>query len=335
VLKALGIALSLLSAVPLGAKIYYVNKGVRYHVGDDRFNTSTDSDFIDTYPVVGQKWVQAFKVDAPDTVRVHIDKLWGVDDCSYCKDMVSIDKHDMGRLSNANNHESFNTLTVLAYPVVPGKTYYLKIESYGHPQADDFVFEGVRVETEKADVTFIGNPVIGDQKETPPAVGPCEGVREVASWIPPDAKSRDSLDLNAVAAPIEQDAAVSLAPGDFVQFYARVDESGATDRVSQAFEILLGDPSSGWVFSFPPAGTSAVHGNMTMGGHYMSTKFSTGTWKTGAWNQFRLARCTDGRARLWLNGEELSQSLDKLPQESQLLKFHALGISARLAEQPF
>ena len=342
-LKSLGLALCLAAAAPLVANVYYVNKGVRYHIGNNRFSQSTDSNFMDTYPTVGLQWIQAFTVNQPDDVKVHIDMLWGIDDCPYCKDMVTIESHDMGRLSAANNHEPFETLEPLAYHVEPGHVYYLKIESFvgkGQELADNFVFEGLSVETEHgAKVTYV-SPVVIKNPEQPaptpvPARGPCEGVRQAGSWLPVAMKSRGNVEFNADADPVLQDSAVSLAPGDFVQIFAKVEQAGATDRVSQALEVLLGDPSSGWVFSFPPAGPNAVHGNMTFRGHYMASVFSIGAWKSGAWNEIRVARCTDGRARLWLNGQELGTSLDQLPQESQLLKFRALGVTAHLAEQPY
>ena len=50
----------------MSATVHFVNKGVKYHLGDGRFDRSTDSDFLDTYPVVGEEWIQAFTVTADD-----------------------------------------------------------------------------------------------------------------------------------------------------------------------------------------------------------------------------------------------------------------------------
>lgn len=337
VLKQLALALCFLAS-QAQAKIYYVNKGVRYHIGDDKYNSSNDSTFIDAYPVVGKQWIQPFQVTQEDTIKIHVDKLWGVDDCPYCKDMISIDTHDMGRLSAANNHEAFDTLKPLAFHAYPGHTYYLKIESFGTPQADDFVFEGVRVETEVADVIFPRQPIIkdpGDPMHVEHVDSPCEGARQVSSWIPDEFKASGRLEFSDQDAPCEQDTSASLAAGDFVQFYAKVDETAGVDGVSQALEILLGDPESGWVLSFIPGGTSLAHGNLSLNGHYMSDPFGTGAWKTSAWNQIKIARCEDGRAHLWINGDEMSQSLDQIPQQALQLKIKALGVTARLADQPY
>ena len=98
--------------------------------------------------------MSARKRTSSDHVK-HPDHVWGVDDCPYCKDMVSIGKHDMGRLTAENNHTPFDTLQPLAFRAYPGQTYYVIVESFSKDnQADDFVIEGVSVETEKADVVF-------------------------------------------------------------------------------------------------------------------------------------------------------------------------------------
>ena len=123
--------LLLLLPAAVWPKVYYASQGVKYHVGDDRFGTSLDSSFLDAYPVVGKQWIQAFTVSGRDAVKVRIDHIWGVDDCPYCKAMVSIDDHDMGRLAAENNHKPFDTPEPLAYIVEAGRTHYLKIESYG------------------------------------------------------------------------------------------------------------------------------------------------------------------------------------------------------------
>ena len=123
--KKLGLLMVLgLAASWLQAKVYYVNKGLLYHICDNRFEHSTDSDFMGTYPVVGQEWIQAFTVDQPDKVKVRIEIVKGVDDCPYCKDLVSIDDSLMGRLYAKDNGVGFDTLEPLAKDVEPGKIYY-------------------------------------------------------------------------------------------------------------------------------------------------------------------------------------------------------------------
>ena len=116
------------------------------------------------------------------------------------------------------------------------------------------------------------------------------------------------------AAPDRQ-STVSLGAGEYAQVYVKVDESSSGDRVSQAFELLLGSPGTGWVFSFPSGSTSAGHGNLKINGRYSPAKFSPAAWKPGGWNELRLARCGDGHARLWVNDVEVSQSLANLGSE--------------------
>jgi hypothetical protein len=325
------------------AKVYYVNHGVKYHVGDNRYDRSEDSVFIDAYPVVGQEWIQAFTVSEPDVVKVHIDHLWGLDECPYCKVLVTIDNHDMGRLTKANNYEPFDTLDPLAYRVEPGRTYFLKIASYGTEKVDDFVFEGVSVETAKAEVAYIAAPVIKQPNEpvptptpAPPVRGICEGtLRE--GWLPVEYQSRGWMPLGSEdPRGDEKRSPNSVATGDRLQFFIKVDSLNEGDRVSQALEVLLQD-GSGWVLSFQSGGAPerAIHGNLKLDGHYSAPTFAVGAWKQGAWNDLRLVRCTDGKTRLFLNGSELSQSLESLPAGPVSLMFRGVGLNARVSGRPF
>jgi hypothetical protein len=226
--------------------------------------------------------------------------------------------------------------------VVPGRTYYLRIASYGKTQVDDFAIEGVRVETEKADVTFMKpGPVLKMPSDPMPPVsrpeparGPCEGVSQKKGWMPEESKAKGMLEFDADAPASERDSALELGPGDFVQVYAFVSKSGEGDRVSQALEFLVGPEASGWVLSFSPGSTAAAHGNTRYKGRYMGSRFGLEGWKDNAWNELRLARCPDGKARFWINGRDTGQSLDLGP-DTLKLRFKALGLSARLAEQPY
>src|SRR5260370_22635877 len=75
------------------AKVYYVEKGVKYHIGDNKYSRSEDKEFLDTYPVVGKEWIQAFKVTEDDNVVVRLGNVWGVDECADCKDMIFLNDH--------------------------------------------------------------------------------------------------------------------------------------------------------------------------------------------------------------------------------------------------
>lgn len=334
------LALFLLLASPVVAKVHYVNQGVKYHIGDDRANRSVDSEFLDAYPVVGQEWIQAFTVSSEDSVKVRIEHVWGVDDCPYCKVIVGIGDHDMGRLTQDNNHEPFTTLQPLAMKVVPGRTYYLKIASYGTTQVDDFAIEGVSVETDHADVTFLQpGPILKMPGDPMPHVavpvaprGPCEGVNEVKGWLPGESISKGILEMAGAA---EKNLAISLDAGSFVQVYVKESGSQNGDRVSQYIEVLLGEPASGWVFSFPPSADSAAHGNLKAKGRYLSDRFPVSAWRQGAWNELRLARCPDGMARLWLNGADSGRTIGNLPQGPLSIHFKTLGLSAQFAARPF
>ncbi len=318
-----------------GAKIYYVNQGVKYHIGDQRYTRSEDAVFLDAYPVVGQEWIQAFTVSEEDVVKVHIDHIWGVDDCPYCKIIVSIDNHDMGRLTHENNHEPFNTLSPLAMPVRPGHVYQIKVASYGRQQVDDMVFEGLRVETEAAEVKFLTGPIIKQPDQPMPTAVPtptplpgCGGGRALTVWLPMDAVSKDELVITSVAQFNERELAQPIEPGQYLETHVKVGKVEEGTLVGQAVEILLGtEAPSGWVFNFNPGSDSILHANMKAGGVYRAALLDASSYRPGAWNTFRLARCLDGSAKLFVNGVEMASSLGGLrPSETVLLRVRGMSV---------
>lgn len=339
------LALALTLAGGLNAKIYYVNKGIRYHLGDTHFQNSIDANFLGAYPVVGPQWVQAFTVNTRDTVKVHIDHIWGVDDCPYCKDMVSIGDHDMGRLTAENNHVPFDTLEPLAFTVEPGHVYYLKIESYkkdGH--LDNFAIEGVSVETENADVVFLQpGPVMKMPEEPMPvfhvAVAPklpCQNEHKVDGWLPSEFKSQGFAPLGSAGLlGDEKQASMPLDKSEFMQVFVRVDQAQSSGLMGQDLELLVGDEETGWVFSFGPGQTRPNHGNLKIQGRYQAPTFKTLSWKQNQWNELRLIRCEDGLCQLWLNDQDLGQSFKVEELGPAVIHLRALGLNAKVAEAPF
>lgn len=325
----------LLLSCSLPAKVYFVNRGVKYHIGDNRYERSEDKEFVGTYPVVGQEWIQAFQVNVSDTVKVSIANVWGVDDCPYCKVIVGIDDHDMGRLTQDNNHEPFNTLQPLAMHVEPGKTYLVKIVSYGDPQVDDFVIEGVSVETERAVLTFLKpGPILKMPNEPMPVFseapaaelpGPCPGLSALTDWELGVGKEKDSLELKAGPLGVADSGKLGeLGMGKSVEIFLQASAEGEADKVSRAIELLCGDKDdSGWVITLDAAG-NAAHGNLRKNGRYRSAAFDGRAFKTGGWNRLRLSYCPDGSIRLDVNGAPLSASIQG-GGVSQPFRVKALG----------
>lgn len=335
------LALAIL-APALQAKVYYVNRGVKYHIGDDRASRSADSEFLDSYPTVGTDWVQAFTVSQEDTVRVSIQNIWGVDDCPYCKAMVAIDDHDMGRLSEENNHKPFDTPPPLSMKVAPGHTYKLRIASRGGDQVDDFAIEGVSIETDHAVVTLLEPGPVMMNKDEPlprfqepkPPVSPCEGTKPIEHWLPERDKSRSQMEFGAVALPVARRASAPLNVGEFADFYVFVDASAQGEAVDQFLELLVGEPGSGWVLSFAAGAKSPSVGNIKRKGRYGAGSFPVSAWISGHWNQLRLARCEAGSARLWLNGKELGGALPGTGEGAWPLTLRSGGLVLRAAEKP-
>lgn len=332
------VLLSLLPALA-PAKVHFINKGVRYHIGDNRFALSEDSNFMDAYPVVGEQWVQAFTVSEPDTVKIRIANIWGVDDCPYCKVLVQIDGYLMGRLSEENNRQPFDTPTPLAYRVEPGRTYYIKITSIGEGgSVDDFAIEGVSVETVQADVTFVG-PVTIHEPERPiptaqptPMYGPCPGAEPKGAWLPSESKAKGYAVLNGTGQGTQLIGSAPLAEGGYVDIHVKVQSVAQGDQVGQAIEVGLGEGRPGWVLSFGSGSQRPFHGNMRGPNRYLAANFAVSAWRDG-WNLLRLARCPGGRTLLQLNGRSLAD-LPGLPDGPADISVRTLGVSAWVADSP-
>ena len=319
---------ALLACLPdlLLARVYYVNRGVKYHIGDDRFSSSQDPDFVGAYPVVGEEWIQAFKVTQDDRIKVSIGHIWGVDDCPYCKIMVQIDDGLLGRLFQENNHKPFDTPDPLAYPVKKGRTYFLKIVSYASfGSADDFVFSDVVVETDHAEVRFLQpGPIIKMPDDPMPKVydpeptqaSACGELAPNRNWLlgwdkggPAPTSLKPEKDFAESA-----DLAV-LESGQSLDFKFMAQAAAlAGNRVDHAFEIMVGKDvktRSGWVFQLHDGVDGLYHGNLKVAGRYTARSFSSQVGKTGI-NQARLEYCKDGSLHLLLNGKDVGQALEGL-----------------------
>ncbi len=335
-------------ASQLSAKVHYINKGVKYHIGDNRYALSEDSEFIDAYPSVGQEWIQAFQVSQDDKVRVHIDQIWGVDDCGYCKIIVTIDDRDMLRLTHANNHKPIDTLEPLAAVLSAGKTHYLKIASYGSSKVDDFMIQDVWVETEVADVKMLDPgpilkapedplPVFHEPEATPtplPPSTPCEKAPPKQGWFPGEGMGRSSFDLaskDRVGA--GSGKLLSLSPGEALEFYLMVDAvMPDRDVVGHSLELVMeGASKDAWILSFDSAQASLVHGNLMLGGAYRPDSFNA-PYRPGSWTQVRIQSCADGRIRLSFNGREVSRTLAS-GMKGVGFSMRAMGMRARFSRQ--
>lgn len=332
-------ALIALFCSPAEAKIYYVNRGVKYHIGDNRYERSEDSQFMDAYPVVGQEWIQAFKVSQADTVKVQIEHIWGVDDCPYCKVLVAIDKHDMGRLYAENNHRPFDTLEPLAMKVEPGKVYYLRITSYGTDEVDDVTVEGVSVQSEKADIIFLQpGPVLQALDGPMPAVrenvqagqDPCADLDASQRWLALKPGTPMAVQSAGDQAQTSQPLA-EIQPGQVLSFSFQVQPlSAGKDLVSQELALVVDDgQASGWVYSYGPGESRPGHGNLLLNGRYSSKAFDPGALPPQTWVNAKLGWCRDGCVHLSINGQEVSQSFSR---EGSLLpvRLKALNLGVQL-----
>lgn len=321
----------LLAPGPAGAaRVWYVNKGVPYHIGDGRFSRSEDALFMRTTNVVGPRWEQRFRVDRPDRVHVRIEKIWGVDDCPYCRIIISIDGKPMGRLFAENNRQPFVTPAPLAVDVEPGRVHVLAIESLGEEAVDDFVIQDVVVETAEAQVELLPGPRILPQVAAQPTPMPvrsqpaCVPVGPAQAWAPG----------RAVAGRLrERIPGPSLRPGQAVALDLRLPQVGALDAVSQALELRAG--GQGWALNLVPGADRVAHANAITPQGHSPRRWDAGAWRPGEWNRFELRRCRDGGVELWLNGVSVGSvqpGLDApVPLELGLLGVQAEWRSPALA----
>lgn len=329
----------LLTAAWLPANQYYVNKGVKYHIGDSQASASVDSDFLDTFPVVGPEWKVGFTVNKEDSVKVRIEEVWGVDDCPYCKIMIDIDGREMGRLFEEDNHKSFSTPGPLAMRVVPGHVYTLRISSRNSQaggKLDDMAFQGVSVETD-AEVTWTTPVEIGDKEVPPPPkpVSPCEGAQYVEHWLPKMDQGRAVSEFKPADGDALRQASAELPDSSYLRMQVKVEESGRGAAVDQYVEILMGEKPTGWVLSFAPGQVSPKALNTKLGGHYKPKTFKADGWRSSAWNELRVARCPDGTARLWINGTEQGARILGLPSGPLPLSYRSAGLGMKVAEKAF
>ena len=126
------------------ATVHYVDKGTRYHLGDDRLATTRDKGVVATHPNIGTVWEQDFTASRDYKVEVLIEKLWGVDAADGRQVHILIDGEQVGELT-AGEEGPYRAL--LKHPVRKGKLHTLRIHTFGKPDPDDFVFEGVQVRT--------------------------------------------------------------------------------------------------------------------------------------------------------------------------------------------
>jgi hypothetical protein len=337
VLKRCALFLSLLlTASWLQANVYYANKGTKYHIGDDRASASVDSDFLDTYPVVGAEWKVGFTVNKEDTVKVHIDEVWGVDDCPYCKIMIDIDGREMGRMFEEDNHKSYDTPGPLAMHVVPGHTYTLRISSrntQGGKALDDMAFQGVSVITD-AELTYVTPPTIGEEAPPPPKASPCEGAKAVEHWLPAMDQGRAMSEFKPADGDALRQASASVPDSSYLSMQVKVEESGRGALVDQYLEVLMGAPASGWILSFAPGSIQPKALNTKLGGRYKPKTFTASGWRSG-WNELRVARCPDGTARIWINGTEQGARIQGLPSGDLPLSYRSAGLGMKVAEKAF
>ena len=122
--------------------VHYLNKGTKYHIGNNEYPGSVDKEFIDCYPIVGEAWAIPFTVSKDDQVEVIIQNLWGVDYGD--NNRVYINDTDIGEITGEHNRKGWASPS--SWSLNNKQTYLLKIASLP-PGYDDFVFEGVMVRT--------------------------------------------------------------------------------------------------------------------------------------------------------------------------------------------
>jgi hypothetical protein len=337
----LALLICLAAAASAAPKIHYLNRGVKYHIGDAYYTKSADFDTLQAYGVVGQGLVLPFRVSFDDEVQVTLEKIWGIDAKPELLCKVYVDGTEMGTLGPENNGKSWTSPG--SVKLEAGKVHQLRVVSEEVLDPDNFMVEGIVVATAKgADVIAVAPPKIVQypkddyfKSDFDPmlnkAAGPCEGLKERREW--PAQKSPGVMLLTADAGSFKESPELAqLKPGETFAFQFRVGLlSPEGDRIRQPVEILTGRGArSGWVLSLEPLSGRALHGNMLKSGRYSASQFPAASYKPGAWNRVRLSYCADGTLSAELNGSRLEQSLDGR-RGLQPVSLRVMGMEAGLA----
>jgi hypothetical protein len=301
---------------------HFLNKGTKYHVGNDNYSASVDKEFIEAYPVIGQAWAQAFSVSQDDSVVIEIKQLWGVDHGT--NNHVYIDTTDIGMITGNDNRKSW--ISESSWDLKAGRQYILKIASLGPGDPDDFVFEGVVVRSVKGTkVVQEGPPKIlllpeddywksnhdkGNKSKKESSI--CgENLIENLSWNygvkKGDATSfllAAPADTGVLSKPITE-----INPGEFTAARFRITQVKPGNKFGRAFEFLYGSGNgkrNGWVFSFAKGKDEIVSGYLKIKGEYNEKlNFDTSIYKSNQWNKMQLHYCTNKQMRLEINGKML------------------------------
>jgi hypothetical protein len=277
-------------------------------------------------------------VDRDDDVEVEIEKIWGVDDCPYCKVMITIDDFDMGRLFYENNRKPFTTPDPLRFKAKAGVTHKLKIASYGDDRVDDFVIQNVVVVSAARllfDKVIYEDVVMPDPVAVPTPTGTCQGSNVIAQWLPAGSAARGSLKLASVNDFSSRELNAQLKPNDYLEGSFRVNQVERGDAVGQAIELVLGNGEThGWVLQFAPGQDQVIHSNQVRFGKYREKRFRGGAYRSAQWNSVRIARCPNGTATLFINGSQVGEGIP-LISASEPVSFRVRGLTAELAPKPY
>ena len=128
----------------------------------------------------------------------------------------------------------------------------------------------------------------------------------------------------------------SLKPNNYVEGVLRVNKVEPGDAVGQAVEVMLGegDSTHGWVLQFAAGQDKLAHTNHKRFGVYRSQRFRGSGYRPQQWNRVRVARCPDGKANLFINGQQVGRGIP-LGSPEEPVSFRVRGMTAELAQKAY
>jgi hypothetical protein len=154
---ALLILLSLGAASAWAAQVHALDSG-RYHIGDNAYTHTSDFAIVDRVSITGTHLEIQFRLSAPTTVAVRVDRIWGVGGASRraYNNMVYLDRSRVGQILPGNTGAWSSAGRRLSAGL-----HRARIVSEGPGDRDDFVLQGISVATaDRVSVTRVGETEI-------------------------------------------------------------------------------------------------------------------------------------------------------------------------------
>ena len=331
--------------------MHFLDRGVRYHLGDERLATTRDKAQVTVYPVVGTLWERDFTASRDDRVEVVLERLWGVDAAGGRVINVMLDGQLIGEI---NEGEEGPWRSALKAEVTAGGRHTLGIHTFGTPDPDDFVFEGVQVRSFNGAVirpegkVRISSPApapLPSPTPRPPATAKPAPVsrpgvlmeREAACGIygdwtlwRPDTRKGTLVMSVGQGRQVSSDTLYRLPRGYKAQAWFRVRELTGDDSAHRMTVRVGEGPGQAWFFELEASG--ARKGGAALKASHLWGKSRDPLQIHRGWNQLTVHYCVEGLAWIKINDKVFPKAA-RADTKTKDLVVEVLGIELELSNK--